>query len=738
MILAMPSTTPRAACWRVLALAAGLALLPQLPATAQTNAPSKPGAPIGSTLNLKDADISTLISTVGDITGRNFIVDPRVKGKVTVLSSTPMSPDELYGVFLAVLQVHGFAAVPAGPVIKIVPEVGAKQDGGSYFDFEGLADDEIVTRVIEIQNVPAAQLVPILRPLVPQYGHLAAYSPSNMLIISDRKANAERLTQIIQRIDQGGDREVEFIRLSHAAAADVQRTLSELLNAEQKNKDPSEQPVTLLADERTNSMLLAGDKDRRLQLRALIAHLDIPLEEDGDTQVIYLSYADAEKLAPILEGYVESSSAAKDAKAAGAAPAGAGAVAGIRIVADPDTNALVITAPPKVMRGLRGVIAQLDIRRAQVLVEAILAEVSLTTSRSLGIDAAVLNDERIAAASIFDTSVLTGALAAATGNFTQASGLLRQGLNVAGGRIQDEGASFALLLNALAGDGETNVLSTPSLVTMDNEEAEISVGQEVPFVTGSFTSTGGTSNVANPFQTIQRKDVGLTLGITPQITEGNTIKLTINQESSSIAGSSAGAADLITNKRTLSTTVMVGDGDILVLGGLMDDNVRRSEQKVPILGDIPLLGALFRSSTQSKSKQNLMIFIRTKILRDRATSDYYTHKKYNRMRHLQGEALGSRWSLISRPQGPQLEELPAPHTNPPGNSAAPAAQAEPAQPASAEPVAATEARATAAEHSQDNGAQAAQQPATKPLISTEPVISEEAEARRMRVRGHLR
>ncbi len=681
---------------------------------------------LGSTLNLKDADIGTLIATVGEITGHNFIVDPRVKGNVTVLSSSPMSPEELYGVFLAVLQVHGFAAVPAGPVTKIVPEVGAKQDGGSYFDFSGLADDEIVTRVVEIANVPAAQLVPILRPLVPQYGHLAAYSPSNMLIISDRAANVERLTEIIRRIDQSGDREIEIIRLHNASAAEVQQTLSGLIQSEQQQKDPSQKPITLLADERTNSLLLGGEKAGRLQIRALIAHLDIPLEDDGDTQVIYLSYADAEKLAPILEGFVSKQG---DAKAAKGAPGGTD---NLRIVAEPDINALVITASPKVMRGIKSVIAQLDIRRAQVLVEGILAEVSLNQSRKLGIDWAVFNGERIAAASIFDSSVVSAAAGLATNNLAGAAGLLRTGINVGGGQVNDNGTNFALLLNALYGDGETNVLSTPSLVTMDNQEAEISVGQEVPFLTGSFSNNNTGAGSVNPFQTIERRDVGLTLGITPQINDGDTIQLTINQESSTIGAGTAGAVDLITNKRTLSTTVLVGNGDILVLGGLIDDNIQRSEQKVPLLGDIPILGALFRSTSVTKAKQNLMIFIRSTILRDRNSASYYTREKYERMKYLQHDSNQQGWRVIGRARGPELSPL----------EASPAAPATPTAPAAApvSPAAAAAAAQPAEAASSPGATSSAPEPAPLPLLSTEPVLSSDdaAAPRKKMGRGHIR
>ncbi len=692
----------------------------------------------GTTLNLKDADINSLITTVSDVTGRNFIIDPRVKGKVTVMSSTSMSPDEIYGVFLAILQVHGFAAVPAGAVTKIVPEVGAKQDGGTYFDIEtGLPDDEVVTRVVEIQNVPAAQLVPILRPLVPQYGHLAAYSPSNMLIISDRAANVGRLTEIIRRIDQGGDRELEVIPLSHASAAEVQQTVSGLVQSEQKKggADPSSEPLTILADERTNSILLAGDKSSRLQVRAVIAHLDIPLElDEGDTQVIYLNYANAESLGPILEGYVQSrqgSEAQRRQQAQNAAAAAAAANSAVRIVAEPDTNALIITAPPKLMRGIRNVIAQLDIRRAQVLVEAILAEVSVNKARQLGVDWAVLNDERIAAASILDPSIITAAAGLASGtNPAAAAGLLRTGFNTGGGRVRENGTSFAVLLNALYGDGETNVLSTPSLVTMDNEEAEISVGQEVPFLTGSFSNSGSNAGVVNPFQTIERRDVGITLGITPQITAGNSIQLTIRQEASSISAGAAGAVDLVTNKRTLNTTVMVEDGDVLVLGGLLDDSVQQSEQKVPLLGDIPVIGSLFRSSSVMKSKQNLMLFIRSVILRDPSTANFYTRKKYDAMRGLQSSANRKGVRLMGRDAGPQLFQLEDMLTPP---AVSPAADAAGAAPVVQTPASAPTSVAAPAPV-------AAQQPQST-LLSTEPVLDGDQEQnapRKKMGRGHLR
>lgn len=615
-----------------------------------------------STLNLKDADINALIATVSEITGKNFIIDPRVKGKVTVLSSTPMSADGVYETFLAVLQVHGFAAIPAGEAIKIIPEVNAKQDGAPTRGEFTVAPDDVITRVVEVENVPAAQLVPILRPLVPQYGHLAALAVSNMLIISDRAANVIRLREIIRRIDQSPDRQVELIKLESASAREVAQTLTTLTQQAGK-QDPNAGNITVLADERTNSIILGGDKATRNQLRGIILELDTPLDDEGATQVLYLRFASAENLGPILQGYVEQAAQSSGGQAQGGNNAARGGSSNVRVIPEPDINALVVTAPPEIMRQVKDVVAQLDIRRSQVLVEAIIAEVNVNTARQLGVDSAVLNDERIAAANILNpaTGDAIGALgrtgAATTIQPSALGALLGTGLNVIGGKLSDSESSFVFLLRALAGDGNTNILSTPSLVTMDNEEAEISVGQEVPFLTGSFSNTGGTTGAVNPFQTIDRRDVGLTLGITPQINEGETIQLTINQEISSVQQGSGGAVDLITNKRTLNTTVMVDSGEILVLGGLIDDNVTESDQRVPILGSIPILGNLFRSRSVNKTKQNLMIFIRPVILRNREQSNFYTRKKYDQIRGVQLDARENGSNFLGRVERPVLVDL---------------------------------------------------------------------------------
>ncbi len=589
------------------------------------------------TLNLKDADIGALISTVADVTERNFIVDPRVKGKVTVISTRPMNSDEVYQVFLSILKVHGFAAVPSGEVIKIVPDVNAKQDGiPTTSDAAPGRGDEMVTRVIQVDNVTAAQLVPILRPLVPQQGHLAAYPATNVLIISDRANNVERLVSIIRRIDQVSDSEIEVIPLEHASAAEVVRVLTSLnRSAPGAQAGAAAAGPILVADERTNSVLLGGDHADRLRMRAIISHLDTPLDSGGNTDVIYLRYADAAEIVDTLLGVGKVEEREQQQGKTTTTRGGA-----FDIQADESTNALVITAPPDIMRTLKRVISQLDIRRAQVLVEAVIAEVSADTSRELGVQwifSGARDGEGPVGVVNFTNSgspvadVINGAASVADGGtFPSILDNALLGFGKTSGSF-----NYVAVMNALASDANTNILATPTLVTLDNEEAEIVIGENVPFVTGSFTSTGASDGATNPFQTIQREDVGLTLKIKPQINEGDALRLEIEQEVSSIADSVAGASDLVTNKRSIKTNVIVDDGQLVVLGGLIEENVRESKQKVPLLGDIPVLGALFRSTTGDIQKTNLMVFIHPVILRDAAVTNYYTNNKYNDLRSMQ-------------------------------------------------------------------------------------------------------
>ncbi|HXH01925.1 MAG TPA: type II secretion system secretin GspD [Candidatus Competibacteraceae bacterium] len=622
------------------------------------------------TLNLKDADIGALIASISEITGKNFIVDPRVKARVSVISARPMEADEIYQVFLSILAVHGFAAVPGDNVIKIVPAPNAKQEAIPTVQ-AGLdpgGPDQVITRVIQMKNVSAAQIVPILRPLIPPEGHLAAYAPTNVLIVSDLAANVERIANIIARVDQASGEEVEVVQLRHASAADVVRVLNSLEQSRAQGDAtaaaggaPGAAP-RLVADERTNSVLMSGDRSARLRLRTLIAHLDTPLPSGGNTQVVYLRYAKAKDMVPILQGVSQSLNKTPGAAPAPTPGASGGQAAIANIQADEATNSVVITAEPNTLQALKSVIAQLDVRRAQVLVEAVIAEISTDRAAELGVQWVIdgRNDGSVVGLSNFNN----GSLSVGTiGRALTSDQAVPELPAIAGAVVGDFTGSirFGALITALGSDAGTNVLSTPSLVTLDNEEAKIIVGQNVPFVTGSFTtSVGGTTNgttglVGNPFQTIERQDVGLTLKIKPQINEGNAIRLDIEQEVSNVVPTATAAIQgPTTNKRALKTSVLVEDGQILVLGGLVDDNLSESLQKVPGLGDIPLIGELFRSRKTSKTKRNLMVFLHPVILRDASQGTLSTNDKYSYIREQQFLARQRGVSLMPDAQTPVL------------------------------------------------------------------------------------
>jgi general secretion pathway protein D len=607
-----------------------------------------------ATLNWKDADIRQVVEAVSLVTGKNFILDPRVTGRVTLLSPTPLGPDALYEAFLSILQVHGYVAIETGDLIKIVPDATARQFA-SPIGVEGAdGPDDIATQVVQVRNVGATQLVAILRPLIPQYGHLVAHAGSNMLIISDRVGNISRMVSIIRRIDMASDEEIEVVPLQHASAAEIVRIMTALTQTQRSDGAPG--VTSLVADARTNSVLIGGDKNERLRLRALIAHLDTPLDGGGDTQVRYLRYADAEELSTKLAQHFTN-----QVQGAAGGQAAAQSTNGINVWADPQTNALVIDAPPKMMRSIIQIVDKLDIRRAQVLVEAIIVEVIVDEKNELGVTWAIEGGGTEAPIAVTNFpgggSGVVQFGSAIAGGVVDPGSLIGSGLTMGIGRISDGSISFAAVLHALEGDADTNIISTPSVVTTDNEEATLNVGQEVPFVTGSYSNTGSAGGAVNPFQTVQRESIGVKLSITPQINEGDSMLLEISQEISSIAQSATEAVDLITNQRIIETTVIVDDGQILVLGGLLEDALRESNQKVPFLGSIPVLGALFRSQKTEKIKTNLMIFIKPTILRDTATTAFETNAKYNMIREVQRGNQGNDIRLMPGRQRPMLPAL---------------------------------------------------------------------------------
>lgn len=650
--------------------AAPTVMIPQVEqAPAGQAAAAQPGYANGSgrhTLNLKAADINVLIETVSEITGKSFIVDQSVTGAVTVVSRQPMTTDEIYDVFLSVLRVHGYTAVPAGSMVKILPDVSAAQQAPLIGNGGG---DAQVTRIIDLKHVSAQEMMNLLRPLMPQQAHIAAHGGSNSLLVADRAANLERIAAIIRRIDVAADAEIEVIPLRHARASEIARTLLALESGAAQAAAGQASASKVLADERTNSLLLSGDRAQRLRARSLIVHLDTPLDGGEATQVVYLRNAKAEDLVPVLDGVA--------ATLTGYAPAAegqAGSAKSATIQFHAETNALVISASPGVFRELEAVIRQLDVRRAQVQVEAIIAEVSDELASELGVQwqsADVGEDARgVIGGTNFGGSTGTGGIVDGLRNPLNVIGgnglnvgYLRGSLRLPIGPNGEDVTVFQLgaLVKALRGDGRANVLSSPSVVTLDHQEAQIKVVQEVPFLTGQYTNTstnGGTNQPTNPFQTIDRKDVGVILTVTPHVNEGTAVRLELKQEVSALAPQASGAVDLITNKRELSTTVLVPDGGLLVLGGLTSEEATENVQGVPGLSRIPLLGHLFKSRAAKRNKRTLMVFLRPTILRDAVTEAVVSSEKYNYIRAEQLQIRERAGSRIGGEQQPLLPELP--------------------------------------------------------------------------------
>ena len=654
--------------------AAPTVMIPQVEQTpasppVASNSPGEPPAYANGngrhTLNLKGADINVLIETVSEITGRSFIVDQSVSGAVTVVSRQPMSADEIYEVFLSVLRVHGYSAVPAGRMTKIVPDVAAAQQAPLAAD--GGGSDAQLTRIIDLKHLSAQEMVALLRPLMPQQAHIAAHGGSNSLLVADRAGNIERIAALIRRIDVASDAEVEVIPLRHARASEIARTLLALEQGNAQAAGGQGSASRVLADERTNSLLLSGDRAQRLRARSLIVHLDTPLDGGEATQVVYLRNAKAEDLVPVLDGV-----AATLTGYAAPAEGQAGSAKAATIQAHAETNALVISAAPAVFRELEAVVRQLDVRRAQVQVEAIIAEVSDELASELGVQwqsADVGEDARgVIGGTNFGGSTGSGGIAdgirdplRVIGGNGLNIGYLRGSITLPIGGQDVTVFQLGALVKALRGDGRANVLSSPSIVTLDHQEAQIKVVQEVPFLTGQYTNTstnGGANQPTNPFQTIDRKDVGVILTVTPHVNEGDAVRLELKQEVSALAPQASGAVDLITNKRELSTTVLVPDGGLLVLGGLTSEEATENVQGVPGLSRIPLLGNLFKSRAAKRNKRTLMVFLRPTILRDAATEAAVSSEKYNYIRAEQLQIRERSGSRIGGEQQPLLPELP--------------------------------------------------------------------------------
>jgi general secretion pathway protein D len=595
------------------------------------------------TVNLKDTDIQEFIEFVADVTGTTIVIDPSVKGKVKVVSSKPVSRAELYDLFLSILDVHGYTAVRSGEIVRVIPNKNARSAPVDVISGTSVINDEYVTQVIRLENVSAAKLIPVLRPLVPQQAHMAAYAPSNAIIISDIRANINRIAEIIDRMDQSAVKETEVVKLRYGVASDVVEMLKTLEKSRAGEGADANDEASLVADKRTNSVIVTADEMSIERIKGLIEYLDIPLEQSGNVRVMYLEYADATEVAEVLTRVMQNLARLDDENSGRNRSANA---AKSTIEADAGTNSLIITADTDEMAALEAVIARLDIRRAQVLVEAIIVEIDIIEGRELGLQWLFANDSGLYGSNISQTQLGTNAAIAQAILPEDASSTEIAVRDLAGALSQvpgttfgwgvvDEDLTMTAILNALEKQGNTNILSTPSLLTLDNEEAFITVGQQVPFVTGNYTNTGAANGVANPFQTIQRENVGVTLQVTPQINEGDSVVMDIVQEVSSISQQALSASDLITNERKIETKVLAKDGDIVVLGGLVKDDIQDAQQGVPILSGIPVLGRLFRSDVVSVTKSNLLVFIRSTIIRDDDDLAGATAEKYRYIRDQQ-------------------------------------------------------------------------------------------------------
>lgn len=636
--------------------------------------PPKSGAPAANpdlvTLNFVNADIEGVVKAVSEITGKNFVLDPRVKGVVNIVSARPMSRALVYEVFLSALRLQGFTAIADRGIIKIVPESDAKLQSGPTIgpqDRLRARGDQIQTQVFTLKYESATQLVPILRPLIAPNNTITAYQGSNTLVITDYASNLQRLDKIIDSIDQPSGTDPIMIPLRYASALDVAQTVSRLLTegAQTQGADTT-QRITVVADTRSNSLVARSDNPSRLaRLRALVAMLDSPTSAAGNIHVIYMKNAEAVKVAETLRAIYLGASAPAASRTAmplsalattspGAPPTttplGASAVAPTQVAsvssgiiqADAATNSIIINAPDAIYNNLRAVVDKLDVRRAQVYVEALIAEITAENAAEFGIQWQDLSGLGKTGTQVFGgTNFGDNTLGQNILGISQNPASVGRGLNVGviKGRVTIPGVgeilNLGVLVRALEKDTNANILSTPTLLTLDNEEARIIIGQNVPFITGQYALSGA-ATTPTPFQTVERKDVGLTLQIKPQISEGGTVRLQIYQEVSSVDKASTNPAGVTTNKRAVASTVLVDDGQIVVIGGLIQDSLTDGVEKVPLFGDIPFIGSLFQYKTRSRSKTNLMVFLRPTVVRSSERTDAFTGERYD---YILGEQL---------------------------------------------------------------------------------------------------
>jgi len=694
----------------VLALAVSLSLAPALIGLSATHAapPAKKAAPAAQqpiTLNFVNAEIESVARTLATLSNRNLVVDPRVKGTINLSTELPVSPNEAWSQFLAALRLQGFAMVETKGLYKIVPEADAKLQGGNVQEIQNgnsrSGSGQIVTHIFKLNFEQANNLVPVLRPLISPNNTINVNPGNNSIIITDYADNLQRMARIIATLDVSNASDVEVIQLKHAIAVDLAPLVLRLVEsgstapaAATPGQTGSEYKTTLLAEPRSNALILRAANPARVALvKSLVAKLDQPSGSNasGNIHVVYLKNADATKLATTLRAAISgqatgTGTAATSTTAAlpttsplanttpatgstlGSSTASSGSATGGQIQADPATNSLIITAPEPQYRQLRAVIDMLDQRRAQVMVESLIAEVNADKAAQMGIQWQTARGQSGGTIGIIgtnfnnpiSTTIGQGNIIGASGGATALSGL-GGGLNIGSAKQINGTYVLGSLATFLQQNGDGNVLSTPTLLTLDNEEAKIVVGQNVPFVTGQYTNNNTTNGSVNPFQTVERKDVGLTLKVKPQISETGTVKLTIFQEVSSVVPNSVGSTTgLITNKRSIESNVLVDDGSIIVLGGLLSDEYSGATSQVPALGDIPVIGWLFKSESRTRTKKNLMVFLRPVVMRDAAASDTLSNNRYQQMMGLQQNAQPGFNPILGSGDSPVLPPAPVP------------------------------------------------------------------------------
>ena len=641
-------------------------------------------------INLRDTDLNAFIAEVADITGKNFAVDPRVRGNVTVISNKALTKEQVYELFLGVLNVNGVVAIPSGNTIKIVPDSNVKNSGIPFDPRQNATGDQIVTRVIWLDNTNPNDVIPALRPLMPQFAHLAAIPGTNALIVSDRAANIYQLETIIRNLDGTGENDVEAIALQVSQAEEI-LGLIDAMSATGASKDVKGSRVRVIADNRTNRILIKGDTQSRKRIRQLIEMLDVPSADRlGGLKVFRLKHANAKNLAEILQGLVTGQAVNSSGSSSnntnnpissltnnsntnnsGSSNTGINLNSttnnnqnpltsftgnGVSIIADTTQNALVVKADPQLMREIETAINQLDLRRQQVLIEAAIVEVVGNNVDQLGVQWALgdlssgvglINFSNVGASL---SALATGYLAGGTQLASAAGSLGGAAIGLGDYKTRSDGSKsfFGVLVQALEQSSKSNLLSAPSVVTMDNEEAYIVVGENVPFITGSVSTSGGT---ANPYTSVERKDVGITLKVMPQIGDAGTIRLQVEQEVSALQNRST-ATDVITSKRAIKTAILAEDGQTIVLGGLMKDDTMQGVEAVPGLGRIPVLGRLFRSDKASSEKRNLLVFIHPTIIKDAAAGRDITYQRYQQIRSLQ-IAFDKDGSFATLPDNPE-------------------------------------------------------------------------------------